>query len=140
MNTSPESLLFYCWLLYFQQFLLLEERSVLETPFQLNIWNVGRPPLPDEVALRFDDYTASWGKDKNSLSLEAINFTVQKVIVIKLMWCENFKISKILRCINKDHCQITTKGIYVMAKKISVCLPILDLYSYLFSNTVLRIN
>ena len=62
-----------------QSFLLLEERSVLEAPTQLNILNIGRPQLPDNVSLEFENYTASWAKDNLALTLDTLSFTVQKV-------------------------------------------------------------
>lgn len=58
---------------------------MLEAPSQLNILNVGRPALPPEVALQFDDYTASWSRDTKSLTLDAINISVKKVTSVILL-------------------------------------------------------
>ena len=44
----------------FQLFLLLEERNTVETPAQLSL--LKRSPLPDNVMLRLEDFTASWNK------------------------------------------------------------------------------
>lgn len=52
---------------------------MLEAPTQLNILNIGRPALPDNVSLQFENYTASWAKDDLALTIDNLNFTLQKV-------------------------------------------------------------
>ena len=47
--------------LYLQKFLLLEERNTVETPAQLSILKAS--PLPENVVIKFEDYSASWNKD-----------------------------------------------------------------------------
>ena len=44
----------------FQSFLLLSERDVVETPAQLSL--LKRSPLPENIVLRLEDYTAKWSK------------------------------------------------------------------------------
>ena len=47
-----------------QDFLLLDERNVVETTAQLNLLKAS--PLPENVVLRFEDYSASWSCNKEN--------------------------------------------------------------------------
>ena len=49
-----------------QDFLLLDERNVVETTAQLNLLKAS--PLPENVVLRFEDYSASWSSSSNNSS------------------------------------------------------------------------
>ena len=65
------------WLcLHTQVFLLREERNLLETSSQNSL---GRPPLPNDVAISLEDYTLSWAKNASAITLDSVNLDVHQV-------------------------------------------------------------
>ena len=63
--------------------MLLEEKSVVETSAQLNLLKAS--PLPENIAVRFKNYSASWSKsEKGAPTLRDINLTITrgKLVVI----------------------------------------------------------